>query len=102
MKIKEGMFQQLVNEELSRAISRRRAAKLNESVLQNVDISVLIEFAEAYATLPPDVREDFGSLMAGEFEDISIDVAPLQELFGYLHPEIEQAFKDYAAYASQN
>lgn len=102
MKIKEGIVQQMIKEELTRAIKRRSRDGLTETIFQNVDLNDLMVFARAYRAMSDDLTESFEAMLMGDFADVYAPVETLKESMGNVHPEIDQAFADHKKWSKLN
>lgn len=98
MKITEGKVQRLVAEELERARVRRRRDNLSEAVFAGKDVSDLLAFARVYRGLSEDAAESFDALMEGDFEDVFVPLNEVRECLTNVHPEIDEAFAEHAAW----
>lgn len=111
MKISKKVLDKIVNEEYSKATSRRsrEVSALKESKgkfdpkpyhLRNVETGDLLEFANRWAKVGSFVQENVQQLLSGDFSDIdpgSIDEA--KQFIGF-HPELDEAILEYEKYVN--
>lgn len=102
MKISQGKIQKVINEELERALKRRVDGGLLEGTLKNVDINDLMTFAKIYREMSHDLAESFDAMMTGDFDDVFVPVSTMRENLQNIHPEIDEAFSEYAQWAKLN
>jgi hypothetical protein len=111
MKVAKSVLNKIVNEEYSRAVSRRKRAtqSLTEGAgkpgfahhLATVEADDLVEFANRWAKSGKFIQENVQQMLTGEFGDL--DPAAIQEARGLLegfHPDLDEAFSEYEKHVS--
>lgn len=98
MRITHQQLLNLINEEISEAVLRTENRRLLEASgyagdLYNMDVSDLLDFAEAYRSLGVSVAEQLHDILdAGEDADVNPNtVALIRERLGGLNAEIDTA-----------
>ena len=112
MKISKNLLNKVIDEEYSRAISRREmnSLALSESTnsesfvihrLSSVDADDLVEFANRWAKTGSQVQENVQQMLTGDFDDLNpAAIHEARRLLEGFHPDLDEAFSEYEKHIS--
>lgn len=103
MRITRDRLQDIINEEISRALLRSENARLLENLMDPMNteedapmtIDDLMDFARAYATLSRDDRRNLDLILDGRGESVTVEeVEDLQSTLGHFHKGLADYLSD--------
>ena len=101
MRITRNQLQDLINEEISRALLKSQNRRLIENVMDPADFEStmsmddLLDFAKKYASLPREMRRNLDLILDGRGESVTVEeVEELQAELGGHNTELDDYLKE--------
>ncbi len=101
MRITRNQLQDLINEEISRALLKVQNKRLVENVMDPADFEStmsmddLLDFAKTYASLPREARRNFDLILDGRGESVTAEeVEELQRHLGGHNKELDDYLEE--------